>query len=186
LFDTPRRYLAVGDILAVDDEYFAVLTPACDLTPRDGEAAAEVILLAQCQTLADFAVEKTELSAKIAALSSGKTSSKRQKAIEYVQALMRHARLNDSGRRFFLPPFAEFPGAVIDFLRISTHPHDQENRKKLVESRVLSVNREVAAELATRFGRYMIRLGQARYMSDPLIESFGTLQDTDGGGASDS
>jgi len=83
--------------------------------------------------------------------------------------MMRHAWLNDSGRRFFLPPFATFPGGMIDFLRLSTAPYGGEASKRLVANRVLSLNREVSSELAARFVRFMSRLGQAPFDIQELV-----------------
>ena len=58
IFATPRQYLAVGDVVNVNEKLFIVLTPACDLILRkSGKASASVVLLAEFESLKEFAGE---------------------------------------------------------------------------------------------------------------------------------
>ncbi len=84
---------------------------------------------------------------------------------------MRQAMYNDAGQYFFLPPFADFGGGVIDFLRLHAVPYSTEHRPTLVGTRILSLTREMASELAARFVRYMSRLGQPAYDGVELVRA---------------
>lgn len=172
IFSTPREYLSVGDILRTGDGNHVVLTPACDLIPReDNSAKAQEVLLAECEELAKFAERHQPLRDQIEIMKTG-TPARKSKATERIERMMRQAWQNDDGRLFFLPPFGDLPGYVVDFLRLRTLPYaSPEQRETLVKSRVVSLNREMAGELATRFSRYMLRLGQPTFQDKPLMEA---------------
>lgn len=173
IFDTPRDSLAVGDILEVEGKLLAVLSPTCDLMARPGVGPkADMVLLAFCHDLDKYVLEHQAILDQIKAVRNPRTKSKRkQEATQRLLKLMRQDWENPSGRYFFLPPFAEFNGGVIDFLKLRVEPHGIEQAKQLTGRRVVCLNREMAAELATRFVRYMIRLGQPVYNPGSLIKA---------------
>jgi CheY-like chemotaxis protein len=166
IFNTPRNHLAVGDMLHLEDSMFVVLSPTCDLIVRpSGGTKAEEVLLADCHNLGTFVSNNQSILAQIETMRDPeKTDARKEKASKYLERLMRQDWENPSGRYFYLPPFGDFPGGVVDFLKVQVEPYDVE---RLVEQRIVSLNRELAAELATRFARYMIRLGQPAY--DPIF-----------------
>lgn len=174
IFDTPRRQLGAGDILRIEGRLFVVLSPTCDLIGGPGrKAKALQVLLAACHDFVSFARRDDEIRRKVENVCG---SDRDKKAIEAIEKLMRQDWKNPAGRYFYLPPFASFGGGVIDFLDLRTESLESEDlRKKLVDSRVVALNREVAAEIATRFGRHMIRLGQAPYQSEPLMNALGAV-----------
>jgi hypothetical protein len=170
VFSTPRSHLAVGDIIHLEDGMFVVLSPTCDLVVRShGGAKAEEVLLAHCHNFNDFVSEKQSIRAQIEIVKDPqKSDARKEKASKYLERLMRQDWENPSGRYFYLPPFGDFSGGVVDFLKVQVEPYDV---GKLIEQRIVSLNRELAAELATRFARYMIRLGQPAYDPTFLIEA---------------
>lgn len=170
IFNTPRTYLAVGDILKLDNNMFVVLSPTCDLIIRpDGGAKAEDVLLIYCHNFETFVLGKQAILDQIQVIKDpANNENKKDKAKKYLEKLMRQDWENPSGRYFYLPPFGDFPGGVIDFLKAKIEPY---NANTLVEKRIVSLNRELAAELTTRFGRHMIRLGQPAYDPQFLIKA---------------
>ena len=172
IFDSPRKHLAVGDVLNLDNQFYAVVTPTCDLVPRkSGDARAELVLLARGKKFRTFVEDREETRTLRDDLGAEEGSKRRDEAVEKFEHMMRHGWQNHSGRLFFLPPFGEFPGLVVDFLDVRTEPIGGSKQDTLVGQRVTSLNREVAAELATRFARYMSRLGQAPYAQGQLMKS---------------
>lgn len=172
VFRSPRRYLAVGDLLEVDSEHLAVLTPACDLVPRLGSGPkANQVLVAQSTSLHRFAQEHREINEVFQTFLTSSSPNKRLGAQQKIEKMMRHSHANEDGRLFFLPPFATFGGGAVDFLKLKLLPYSGDDIDYLVSKRVLSLNREVASEFATRFGRFMIRLGQPAYHSEALLAS---------------
>jgi len=168
ILDTPREHLAVGDAIRLEEGLWIVLTPACDLVPRaDGNANAERVLLARCSTLAEFAAQNGEFRNVLLGLLG--TEKQKKSAAEKMDKLMRHAYLNDNGRRFFLPPFAMVSGGVVDFLDLKLGDYGAAARVALLQRREFSLNGQMAAELATRFARFMSRLGQAPYQSEAIV-----------------
>ncbi len=173
IFDTPRDSLAVGDILEIEGKLLVVLSPSCDLVTRPGMGPkTDMILLALCHDLNTYMSEHQTVLDQVKAIrdSQGKKKGE-EKARERLLKLMRQDWENPSGRYFFLPPFADFNGGVIDFLKLQIEPYGIEEAGQLTEQRVVCLNREMAAELATRFARYMIRLGQPAYDPGPLIKA---------------
>jgi len=173
IFDTPRDSLAVGDILEIEGKRLAVLSPSCDLIPRpETGPKADVVLLAFCHDLSTYMSEHPTILGQIEVIRDARAKRKRKdEARERLLKLMRQDWENPSGRYFFLPPFAHFNGGVLDFLKLQIEPYGIEEAGQLTERRVVCLNREMAAELATRFVRYMIRLGQPAYDPGPLIEA---------------
>lgn len=172
IFETPRAFLSVGDILELNGKHYVVLTPACDLVPRsDGKTKAEALLLAECEDLRSFADVSIDLKKALMALTDA-GGGRRKRATENIEKMMRQAWLINDGRRFFLPPFDELPGYAVDFLRVRTASYaSNADRKGMLEARVVSLNRDVANELATRFSKYMSRLGQPPFDSAALVEA---------------
>ncbi len=172
IFDTPRNSLAVGDILEIEGDLLVVLSPSCDLVvrPKMGPKT-DVVLLASCHDLNTYMSEHRTIldQVKVIQNSEGRRQRK-ERARDRLLKLMRQDWENPAGRYFFLPPFAEFNGGVIDFLKLQIEPYGEE-AEQLTEQRVVCLNREMAAELATRFARYMIRLGQPAYSPEPLIRA---------------
>lgn len=176
VFKSPREHLAPGDIVNVDDRRWAVVTPACDLVGRGGKGAkASRVTCCECVGFDRLEDQHERLRQALADLESDNVS-KRQKAEGSLPAIMRHARFNEAGQYFFLPPFATFDGGVVDFLQLRTMPYSVDDIPKLVEQREVSVNREVAGELSTRFARYLLRLGQAPFDSQALAKSMAQLR----------
>jgi ActR/RegA family two-component response regulator len=171
VFDTPRACLAVGDILAIEGDLLCVLTPNCDLVVRGADGPkADTVLLALCHDLGTHISENQRILDQIEIVQA-RESKKKQDAENRLMRLMQQDWENPSGRYFFLPPFYNFRGCVVDFLRLQTTSYGTEEAGQLREKRVVCLNQEMAAELATRFARYMIRLGQPAYLREPLIKA---------------
>lgn len=150
IFGTPRKdYLAVGDLLEIAGQLFSVLTPNCDLVVRhNGSAKADEVLLVRCQHLKEYIAENNDILSQVDILNDPeKTKSKKEKAAERLVQMMHQDWRNPSGRYFFLPPFAHFGGGVIDFLHLAINPYSPAEAKALVEKRILSLDREMSAEL---------------------------------------
>ena len=170
-FESRREYLMMGDFVKLTDELFVVLSPSCDLIPRpDGNSKASEVLLAKCHDLMEFIRRNSSINDQINNLSSD-NGIRKNKAIEKVVKLMHHGWENDAGQYFFLPPFASFGGAVVDYLDLRVQKYCGKEIEQLVQNRIFSVQKDLAAELSNRYAKYMMRLGQAGYMSEPLINS---------------
>jgi hypothetical protein len=162
----------MGDFVQLDEGLYVVLTPSCDLVPRDeGVAKASELLVASCLPLEQFALGEKDLRSALKQLRSGKGTSKRNNGVNKISKLFRQAWLNDDGRHFFLPPFATFSGGVVDFLSVKVLPNGKKDRKDLLDRRVFSLNMDFGSEVGSRFGRFMSRLGQASFDPEPLISS---------------
>jgi hypothetical protein len=169
VFHSPREYLAVGDILRLEDNLWVVLTPSCDLVARGNRnAKAKKVLLASCESFDSYAHTRREFGDELKRLVSDDAAAV-ENAKENMDRLMRHGFLNDDGRRFFLPPFAEIEGGVIDFTKLALQEYDRTARPRLVQARAFSLSPAISAELATRFSRYMNRLGQAPYRVESIV-----------------
>lgn len=175
ILDTPRDHLALGDVLAHDEGHKVVLTPTCDLVARrDGEAKTETVLMAGCESFADLAEREDRVRTKFERIQKGEDAG-RSGAARFFGKMMRHAEMNDAGQFFFLPPFAHFKGGAVDFLDLSTEDYGGEARDRLVNQRSLSLNRELSAELGSRFVRYMLRLGQPAYDRKVLADAMAAI-----------
>lgn len=175
ILDTPRNHLALGDVVEHEDDHHVVLTPSCDLIPRGGgDPKTDTVLMAGCESFTSLAEREPSVQTKFENIQKGENEG-RSGASRYFGKMMRHAEMNDAGQYFFLPPFAHFDGGVIDFLDINTEDYRGEAREHLVNQRTITLNRELSAELGSRFVRYMLRLGQPTYDENILADAMAAL-----------
>lgn len=182
IFDTPRNHLAVGDILDLDNQLFVALSPSCDLVIRPNEGSkAHKVLLARCHDFSTFVSQKQAIMDQCEIIVNRRRGqSSKERATDKLVKLMRQDWENPSGLYFFLPPFAHFGGGVVDFLNIRIESYGASEAALLIKKRVMSLNREMAAELASRFARYMTRLGQPTYDTEALIRAVANVIETPG------
>ena len=135
-----------GDIFSLDDGYWIVLTPQCDM------ATSKVpnVLLAKCS------LEVKGWEEKLKALKETTDIAQREKAARFFRSFVNQ---NLSPSEHFLPPV---PGQsrplLVQFGEIQTMPLDKLNG--ILDVRVAAVSPPFLSNLVQRFGAFISRTGQ--------------------------
>jgi hypothetical protein len=134
------------DAVPPNNNWYVVLTPACDLVPD--RIKAEYVVLVECIPLAQIKVFR-------AWKECGDAGKPVPKVIEdELRELMRN-NAAPKDRRTFLPGVWEAPDLVIDFQRIVHLPYSARSRYR----RIMTLDSPYAQALIEKFGRYLGRVG---------------------------
>lgn len=169
IFSTPRHYFATGDIFRVGDIRYIVISPSCDLVFRDkGKANTDRILVAEIESLLIY-LEKRHNGIHQRIIKGNET----KEDIENIDMMMRHSYKNPAGRLFYLPRFGTFMGGVVDFAKIRVLDYSPDFCKDIMDTGrwEVALNREIVAEISSRFGKYSSRVGQPSYNIEYLVQT---------------
>lgn len=136
-----------GDILRRDEEYYLILSPACDMVIRgENSRKAEIILTCRLIPLN----KKEEFTSFV-------SSTNRDRVKNIIE--------NKKSRYHFLPPYGELSGFVIDFQDVN-----QISVSELISySREAEVTDFFLSNIIARFSAYYSRQGQPELDSDMII-----------------
>lgn len=150
-----KTNIHTGDLIKIEDSYFFVLTPACDVVfnykfDSDGQKIpfrkADHLVVAQAK---DFDYKNLCVNKKNE-LDKGKIK-------EYVS--------NSSFRFHYLPSFKGNNGFLIDFQQLSTISFDQEME------RVATIAGAFSKDIISRFSLYFARQGQPTFYQDKIVDN---------------
>lgn len=143
-----------GDIFSLDDGYWIVLTPQCDMVT----SKVPNVLLAKCS------LEVKGWEEKLNALRGATSNAQKEKAARFIR---NYVNQNLSPSKHFLPPV---PGQsrplLVQFGEIQTMPLDKLN--EILDARVAAVSAPFLSNLVQRFGAFISRTGQPNTNIDDL------------------
>ncbi len=147
-----KKPIATGDIISIDGGKHVILSPSCDITPREGENGkpifnVEVVVLAEIIPLEKTVFESMSISYS----SSGKTDSGAWKKF-----LSNQRGTSPKQRYHYLPQYLEIDEAVIDFTRITYRPICN----VLNDERIATISSPFVRDVQSRFSAYFGRQGQ--------------------------
>jgi len=155
-----KRDFFTGDILISSDpeEYFLILTPACDMELRKQSNCEELLRNAEKIILAKL-IEFIKVD-EVASYIENPSNEKKNRVKSYMK--------NKKGRYHYLPSFgAKIPGFLIDFQNINKITVDQ-----LMDfSRIASVNETFLKDIIVRFTSYYARQGSPDLDIDAILEN---------------
>lgn len=151
-----RTNLHTGDLLALEEGVFVVLTPRCNMA---NNSLPPYILLAKCDD------GHNDWESIITGLAPGASKTKSDKAKDKLKALSTQEFQISS---HFLPPLGDEGPWLVNFKHVITHPSsDVEN---LLEHRFASIAPHYIPNLVQRFSSYMGRIGQPDLSIEHLAE----------------
>lgn len=151
-----KRNNHTGNIIEFEDNYYIILTPACDMIfnykfDENGKKIpfrkADTMLVAP---LFDFDYKKFCLNKK------GELD--KSKIIEHVK--------NGNYRYHYLPPYLNQNGFIIDFQKLRSIGFDEKI------STIASISSPFIKDIISRFSNYYSRQGQPTFQQDKIIEGF--------------
>lgn len=136
-----------GDVFYLDDQYWVVLSPQCDMATQK----IRTVALANCST------KNEEWDDALNHLTNKDAS--KSKCDKAKKLLGKYVNQNVAPNSHFLPPMAGSTNALmVDFGHLYTIPIEDLNDQ--LEHRVVSVSTPFLANLTQRFGAYISRAGQ--------------------------
>jgi CheY-like chemotaxis protein len=158
-----KKHIYTGDIIEKDDNFIVVLTPACDILPREeGKPKIDFVLVAKLIEL---------------------------KKHDYLKDCWIEGKLNEAGKNkgtitniiqnkkaeyHFLPPFNKSMGYVINFTNIYSIKYDDlkiENGYKVIAS----IMDPFMKNIISRFTNFYNRLGQPDFDEDRILDEMKAL-----------
>jgi CheY-like chemotaxis protein len=154
----PTGEFTTGDLLrTADGEWLILLTPSCDLVPREKrrpnqapalEPNADFVVLAHCQHLIDTDEYRQWLEA-------GRPGSAKDRRTEKLDKLISNNRQGQKDRYYFLPSAWGLPDLVVDLQRLTHRPYSD-----LVDfERLATLDDPYAQSLVAQLGRFIGRMG---------------------------
>lgn len=139
-----------GSIVAADDQWFVVLSPACDLVPRgkNGVLNTDRILLVKIENVDDI-------------LSGSKSKSK-----------VRELCTNKRTYYHWLPPTNFFQGGILNFRRLTTL--EKENFDEKFGKPAIQISPSFVKDIVSRFSSYYARQGQPDIDSEDFVIRYTT------------
>jgi hypothetical protein len=149
-----KKNLHTGDLIKIENTFYLVLTPACDIvyhSKKDSDGnniqirKADKMLLATVKNFdfKDHCVDKNQVI-------------KKDKIREFVT--------NHSFRFHYLPPFKNENGYLIDFQDLTSKPFD------ISYSREASISAPFIKDIISRFSSYYSRQGQPTFNQQVIID----------------
>ena len=164
MFPNSIDQICTGDIFQKQNEYFVVLTPACDLANQK----TENILLSKIISHKDIKLFNDHLE-ELIRLDKVTAERKWDKKVEVLSKWFRNGEL---ARYHFLPKVSFFPGGFIDFQQISSVSYDAQNKRisELSFTKLGVLTDSFVKEIISRFGAYYQRQGQPEFNRDRVLE----------------
>lgn len=150
LYPSVLDRITTGSIVTADDQWFVVLSPACDLVPRgtNGVLNTDRILLVEIES-----VDKI--------LSGSKSKSK-----------VRELCTNRRTYYHWLPPTDFFHGGILNFRRLTTLDEDVFDEK--FGKPTIQISPSFVKDIVSRFSSYYARQGQPDIDSTDFVTHYTT------------
>lgn len=154
-----------------DDQYFVVLSPACDLAKHKGNYKTDRILVCYIQSIDNLINEIIQRQKEIQFLDSDdeKTKAKKEKSQNKIKlnAFEKISRNNLTSYYHFLPQTKVFSGGIINFRMIDTYTPAEFDLK--FEYPIVLISAAFTKDIVSRFSSYYARQGQPDFDFD-LVE----------------
>lgn len=158
-----KKHIFTGDIIKKEENFFVVITPACDILPRaNGRPNVENVIIAELTELKKHTYLNTcweDGKLKI----SGDNKTRINNIIN-----------NKKAEYHFLPPFNKSMGYVINFTKIKSVEYDDlttENGYKIIAS----IAEPFIKNIIARFTNYYNRLGQPDFDETRILDEMSSL-----------
>ena len=150
LYPSGLNRITTGSMIKIDDQWFVVLSPACDLVPRgeNRERNTDDILLVEIQS-----VDKVLGGSK----SKGKVTELCRNKHQYYH---------------WLPETKFFEGGILDFRKLKTL--DEDNFEEKFGKPTIQISPSFVKDIVSRFSSYYARQGQPDIDSDDFVTHYTT------------
>ena len=150
----------------IDEEYYVVLTPSCDLANRKID---EVIL---CKIKRYDEVSSFKETLDRYNNETSKDSKVAKKAKDTLTKWFRNAQA-ESIRYHFLPQFSKFSGGFVDFRSIISLKYNKDTGKidDVNYKKVGVITESFKRDIVARFSSYYHRQGQPEFNSDSVLNN---------------
>ncbi len=150
LYPSVLDRITTGSIVTADDQWFVVLSPACDLVPRgkNGVLNTDRILLVEIESVEQI-------------LGSSKSKGK-----------VRELCTNRRTYCHWLPPTDFFQGGILNFRRLTTLDEDIFDEK--FGKPTIQISPSFVKDIVSRFSSYYARQGQPDIDSEDFINRYTT------------
>ncbi|MCY4401682.1 MAG: response regulator [Candidatus Poribacteria bacterium] len=150
LYPSVLDRITTGSIVKIDDQWFVILSPACDLVPRgeNGVRNTDYILLAEIES-----VDKVLAGSK----SKGK---------------VRELCTNKRDYYHWLPETDFFEGGILNFRKLKTLNEDDFNEK--FGKPTIQISPSFVKDIVSRFSSYYARQGQPDIDSKDFVTRYTT------------
>lgn len=145
-----------GDILYDANNYYIILSPACDMAQKKYEnvIVAQIDPLESIGSFVDHQQKYHENKSKKS------RDRARKKVVEFLTN-------NHGGKYHYLPNYIDFPGGLINFQKIQS-----KTKEELDElARFASISGKFSKDIGARFSNYYARQGQPNLNIDVLLDS---------------
>ena len=145
--------ITTGSIVHADDQWFVVMSPACDLVPRgkNGAPNTDQILLVEIESV-DKILDGSKSKGKVSELCSNKRT--------YYH---------------WLPKTDFFEGGILNFRKLTTHDkdnHDKDNFDEKFGKPTIQISPFFVKDIVSRFSSYYARQGQPDIDSKDFIDRY--------------
>ena len=150
LYPSVLDRITTGSIVKIDDQWFVVLSPACDLVPRgkDRVRNTDDILLVEIES-----VDKVLGGSK----NKGKVTELCRNRHQYYH---------------WLPKTKFFEGGILDFRKLKTL--DEDNFEEKFGKPTIQISPSFVKDIVSRFSSYYARQGQPNIDSDDFVTCYTT------------
>ncbi len=140
--------ITTGSIVHADDQWFVVMSPACDLVPRgkNGVPNTDQILLVEIESV-DKVLDGSKNKGKVSELCSNKRA--------YYH---------------WLPKTDFFDGGILNFRKLTTH--DKDNFDEKFGKPTIQISPFFVKDIVSRFSSYYARQGQPEIDSKDFIDRY--------------
>ncbi len=153
------------------DQYYVVLSPACDLAKHNGQMKTDRILVCLIEETNIDLIQKArkDIKIKINRTDDKKTKlakkSKKEKAEKILSQIPRN---NYSYHFHYLPKTKVFRGGIINFRKVEAFkPNDYKNE---FEDPIAQISMTFSKDIVARFSSYYARQGQPDFDFDTLTK----------------
>lgn len=153
------------------DNYFIVLSPACDLALHNGNIKTNRILvcLIEKHNISLLKNAKKNAVLKISEDDNDTTKQEKNRKIQNAELLLTQIPQNNYSNFYhYLPNTKSFEGGIINFRKIETYKPTEFNSK--FESPIVQISMGFIKDIVARFSSYYARQGQPDFNFDFLSE----------------
>lgn len=154
------------------DQYYVVLSPACDLVKHNGQIKTDRILVSLIENPGMELIEKARTDSKIKIEKTDKKPTKMEKKAKIERAgriLSEIPRNNYSPYFHYLPKARTFGGGILNFRKLEAFkPKDY---KKEFDNALIQISTAFTKDIVARFSSYYARQGQPDFDFDGLTKA---------------
>lgn len=154
------------------DQYYVVLSPACDLVKHNGQIKTERILVCTIEDLKIDLIEKArkDMELKILKKDSKEIKLNKKAKLDKAQRILSQIPRNSySSFYHYLPKTKAFQGGIINFRKLEAFkPKDYKNT---FENALTQISMAFTKDIVARFSSYYARQGQPDFDFESLTKS---------------